>query len=52
VKGKENTMKKLMSGPKSDLLSLVAAKLKGRDLFPKKTEEAKKYLSQAKFKVS
>lgn len=36
----------------SGLLPLVAAKLKGRDLFPKKVEDAKKYLQQVKVKTS
>jgi hypothetical protein len=43
--------KKLVMVPKSALLSLVAARLKDRVLFPEKIEEVKKYLQQAKVKV-
>jgi len=39
--------KKLVTVSKSGLLSLVAAKLKNRVLFPEKVEKAKKYLQQA-----
>ena len=48
---KENT-KKLVKVPKSGLLSLVAAKLKNRELFPEKNEEAKNYLKKAKTSAS
>jgi hypothetical protein len=51
MKAKENT-KKLVKVPKSGLLSLVAAKLKNRDLFPEKNEEAKNYLKNAKTSAS
>jgi hypothetical protein len=47
MKPKENT-RKLVKVPKSGLLSLVAAKLKGRELFPEKNEAAKNYLKKAK----
>lgn len=42
----------LVTIPKSALLSLVAAKLKDRILFPEKIEELKKYLQQAEVKIS
>jgi len=48
MKTKENSKAKLVKVPKSGLLSLVAAKLKGRELFPEKNEEAKEYLKKAK----
>ncbi|HEX9512509.1 MAG TPA: hypothetical protein VF939_18585 [Puia sp.] len=51
MKAKVNT-KKLVKVPKSGLLSLVAAKLKDRDLFPEKNEEAKNYLKKAKISAS
>jgi hypothetical protein len=47
VKNKED-MKKLVKAPKSGLLSLVAAKLKNRDLFPLMNKEAKNFLKKAK----
>ena len=40
---------KLVKVSEHGLLSLVASKLKDRVLFPKKLEEAKKYLKEAKF---
>lgn len=36
----------------AELLSLVASKLKGRVLFPRKIEEAKQYLQKVKFITS
>jgi hypothetical protein len=51
MKTKEYTNKKLDKESKADLLSLVAEKLKGRDLFPKKTEEARRFLKNAKFSM-
>jgi hypothetical protein len=47
MKAKENR-KKLVKVSKSGLLSLVAAKLKDRELFPEKNEEARRYLQNAK----
>jgi len=41
---KEKKQETMVTIPEKDLLSLVAAKLKGRVLFPKKHEEAKKFL--------
>jgi hypothetical protein len=35
-----------------DLLSLVAFKLKGRELFPKRVEEARRILKDATFNFS
>jgi hypothetical protein len=51
VKAKED-IKKLVKVPKSGFLSLVAAKLKNRDLFPAMNEEAKNYLKKAKTSAS
>jgi hypothetical protein len=48
----KDTNKKLVKGPESALLSLVADRLKDRVLFPEKIEEVKKYLKQAKVKIS
>ena len=48
MKAKEVKAKELVKVPKSGLLSLVASKLKDRVLFPKKVEEAKKYLQNVK----
>lgn len=45
---KENKTEEMVKVPQSGLLSLVASKLKGRNLFPKKVENAKKYMSNAK----
>jgi hypothetical protein len=50
MKSKENKGK-LVKVPKSALLSLVAARLKDRVLFPEKIEEVKKYLQKAEVKV-
>lgn len=40
--------KELVKVPESGLLSLVALKLKDRVLFPRKIEDAKKYLQKVK----
>ena len=45
---KEVNSKELVRVPESGLLSLVASKLKDRVLFPKKIEEAKKYMESVK----
>ncbi len=47
MKAKENTKKQLARTSKAGVLSLVAAKLKDRVLFPEKIETAKKYLQNA-----
>jgi hypothetical protein len=39
---------RLVSVPEKGLLSLVATKLKDRQLFPEKLEDAKKFLSNLK----
>lgn len=44
---KRNT-KKLTRAQRTELLS-VAAKLKGKELFPEKNEQARNYLKKAKF---
>jgi hypothetical protein len=49
MKAKENNHTgKLVKVQESVLLSLVASKLKGRTLFPEKTEAAKRYLKHVK----
>ncbi len=48
MRTKETKLKELVKVPESGLLSLVASKLKDRVLFPKKIEDAKKYLKKAK----
>ncbi|MGN6437348.1 MAG: hypothetical protein ACTHMM_12485 [Agriterribacter sp.] len=45
---KDNKDEKLVKVSEAALLSLVADRLKGRNLFPEKVEEAKKYLQNAK----
>lgn len=45
---KDTKQNKLAKMPEAELLSLVAQKLKGRNLFPEKVEAAKKYLQNAK----
>lgn len=49
MKAKENKSKEFVKVTEASLLSLVASKLKGRTLFPKKVEDAKKYLKAVKF---
>jgi hypothetical protein len=46
AKGKKST--KLVKVSEPELLSLVASKLKDRELFPEKVEEAKQYLQKMK----
>lgn len=48
MKTKATSSKEMVSVSESALLSLVAAKLKDRILFPQKIEEAKKYLQKVK----
>lgn len=48
MKAKETEKKELVKVTKSALLSLVAAKLKNRVLFPEKVEEARKYLKKVR----
>ena len=43
------TTKKMIKVPQAALLSLVASTLGEKDLFPKKTQAAKKYLKGVKF---
>lgn len=52
MRGKVNTKKKLVKQSNAELLALVAEKLKGRDLFPQKTSEAKRLLQNAKISIS
>ncbi len=51
MNAKRNT-KKLAKVQKSELLSLVAAKLKDRELFPEKNEQARNYLKKARLSNS
>lgn len=48
MKADPKKSEKLVKVAESALLSLVAAKLKDRDLFPDKTKEARKYLKKVK----
>ena len=48
MKSKVTKSKEMVKVPESILLTLVAAKLKNRNLFPKLTEEAQKFLQKAK----
>ena len=47
MKTKVTTSKRLVKVSESVLLSLVASKLRGRELFPKKVESARKFVQQA-----
>ena len=47
-KAKITESETLVSVPKDGLLSLVASRLKNRNLFPQKVEDAKKYLRKLK----
>jgi hypothetical protein len=51
MESKEITDKDLIGLSKSELLSLVAEKLKGKVLFPKQIEDAKRYLQNIKVMV-
>lgn len=48
MKTKENKKDNLVTIPESTLLTLVAARLEGRVLFPKKVESAKRILENMK----
>lgn len=48
MKTKDKKTNELVNVSEAGLLSLVAAKLKGRVLFPRRIEEAKKFLQKAK----
>lgn len=48
MKTKGTKSKELVKVPESGLLSLVASKLKDRVLFPKKVEDARKFLQNFK----
>jgi hypothetical protein len=48
MKTKENKEPVMVKVPETVLLSLVAAKLKGRIFFPEKVESARKYLDSIK----
>lgn len=48
MKTKETKSKELVKLPESELLSLVAAKLKDRVLFPGMIEDARKFLHGVK----
>lgn len=48
MKNNVTKSKKTVKAPETELLSKVALKLKDRVLFPKKVEDAKKYLQKVK----
>lgn len=48
MKDKETTSKRMVKVPETSLLSLVASKLKGKVLFPRKVEDAKAFLKKVK----
>lgn len=48
MKTKGTKSKELVKLPESDLLLLVAAKLKDRELFPQKVEDARRFLQNLK----
>ncbi len=48
MKAKEPKKQNMVKVPESALLSLVAAKLKNRNLFPEKVEDTKKYIKDLK----
>jgi hypothetical protein len=52
MKTKEPKKEKMVTIPESQLLALVAFKLQGRELFPKRVEEAKRILKDATFTFS
>ena len=45
---KRKEKKYRVKAPDSDFLSLIAERLKNKDLFPQKTEEAKQFLRKIK----
>jgi len=49
MKHNQKKSEELTKASKSEILARVASKIKGKDLFPKKTEEAKKILAHARF---
>lgn len=48
IETKDKKAKNKVSVPKKGLLSLVASKLNGRNLFPEKVENAKVYVRKLK----
>jgi hypothetical protein len=46
---KENKSEELVKVSKAALISLVASQIKGKILFPKQMEEARKMLERARF---
>lgn len=52
MKAKKTNAKEWVKVPETGLLSLVASKLKDRDLFPEKVAEAKNYLRKVKIAKS
>ena len=52
MKTKFQEPEKMVKVPESGLLSLVASKLKGRVLFPKKVEDAKNLVKNIVLKLS
>jgi hypothetical protein len=49
MKAKVKDKERMVQIAESDLLSLVASKLKDRLLFPEKVKESKKFFSKIKF---
>ncbi len=49
MKHKETNSSELVKVSKSGLIALIASQIKGKILFPKKVEEAKKILDHARF---
>lgn len=49
MKHKETKSAELVKVSKSGLISLIASQIKGKILFPKKMEEARKMLDHARF---
>ncbi|ACU03303.1 hypothetical protein [Pedobacter heparinus] len=49
MKPKKKNKEKTVEVPEKVLLSLVAAKLRGRDLFPELTKRAKEFMEKADF---
>lgn len=49
MKQKENKSTELVKVSKTGLVAMVTSQIKGKDLFPKKTEAAKKMLSRARY---
>lgn len=49
MKHEEKKSNESLKPSREEILSVVASQIKGKSLFPKKIEEAKKMLSRARF---